>query len=87
MPANGGNGNGLLETIQRKLQDDPKNPSLHRRFAAANYLYGKIDEAIRYLKKAVELSKREPQYLLSLAEALLDTGYPERALHLFDEAL
>lgn len=81
-----GPGNNLLDKIKQELDLEPGNPALHRRLAAACYLYGHTEEAIEHLRLAVELSDHEPDYVLSLAEALLDAGYPEEALPLFERA-
>lgn len=82
-----GQTDALIENLRKRLEAEPNNALLHRRYAAACHIAGRPAEALEHLRRAVDLSGRDSEHVLALAEALLDTGYPEQSLPLFDEAV
>lgn len=76
----------LLE-IERAVEQDPKDPKARNFHALVLHLhFGRLDEAIREYRKAVELDPRYSEAKLNLGAALMAAGRYDEALAPLDEA-
>lgn len=76
----------LLE-IEKSVEQDPEDPEARNFHALVLHLhFGKLEDAIREYRKAVELDPRYSEAKLNLGAALMAAGRYEEALAPLDEA-
>ena len=73
-----------LEHFETFLKERPDNGYAWNDAGAVLYSQGRIDEAIRYFRRAVEMEKRPPRVFRNLAKAYLAAGQPSRAMQGFE---
>jgi predicted Zn finger-like uncharacterized protein len=75
-----------LDLIDYTLERDPSNPLLFRSKAYLYYSIGRVDDARKLANKALEKMEEDPESMLILGAAFLDSN-TEMAIEMFNKAL
>lgn len=80
----------ILEAYEDGLKvfsDDPEDPEILAQMGAISYQLGKNDDAINYLKKAIDLQPNLVRGYVSLANCYADSGKKEDSIGMLRKAL
>lgn len=79
-----GHSETALESFELFLKQRPDHGCAWNDAGAVLYSQGRVDEAIRYFRRAIELENRPPRVFRNLAKAYLAAGHPSRAMQGFE---
>jgi hypothetical protein len=76
-----------VREIRAKIKKDPKKSDLYNELGITYARYGKYEQAVQNLEKAIELNNRNPAAYNNLGNVYFLTGEYERALSFYKKAL